>query len=145
MTAPPSRVGPLVGLKIVELGHYIAGPFCTRVLADLGAEVVKIEPPAGDPIRGWGAKVNGHPVSIVHVPIYYELHPVVPGKKDGAPGTRNWFEERFFVGIDAEKQPLSWHLRECEKEDIRKRLEDLSGSTEFSTIRKFFEPEPTPP
>ena len=62
MTAPPSRVGPLVGLKIVELGHYIAGPFCTRVLADLGAEVVKIEPPSGDPIRGWGAKVNGHPV-----------------------------------------------------------------------------------
>ncbi len=62
MTAPPPRVGPLVGLKIVELGHYIAGPFCTRVLADLGAEVIKIEPPAGDPIRGWGAKVNGHPV-----------------------------------------------------------------------------------
>ena len=62
MTAPPLRVGPLVGLKIVELGHYIAGPFCTRVLADLGAEVIKIEPPAGDPIRGWGAKVNGHPV-----------------------------------------------------------------------------------
>ena len=90
-------------------------------------------------------KTSGHPVSIVHVPIYYELHPVVPGKKDGAPGTRNWFEERFFVGIDKEKQPLSWHLRECEKEDIRKRLEDLSGSTEFSTIRKFFEPEPTPP
>ncbi len=62
MTAPPPRIGPLVGLKIVELGHYIAGPFCTRVLADLGAEVIKIEPPAGDPIRGWGAKVNGHPV-----------------------------------------------------------------------------------
>ena len=62
MTAPPPRVGPLVGLKIVELGHYIAGPFCTRVLADRGAEVIKIEPPAGDPIRGWGAKVNGHPV-----------------------------------------------------------------------------------
>lgn len=62
MPVPPPRVGPLVGLKIVELGHYIAGPFCTRVLADLGAEVVKIEPPGGDPIRGWGARVNGHPV-----------------------------------------------------------------------------------
>ncbi|WP_297371335.1 CaiB/BaiF CoA-transferase family protein [Acidocella sp.] len=59
---PPKRTGPLVGLKVVELGHYIAGPFCTRVLADLGAEVVKVEPPGGDPIRGWGAAVNGNSV-----------------------------------------------------------------------------------
>ena len=62
MSTPPPRTGPLVGLKIVEFGHYIAGPFCTRILADLGAEVIKVEPPGGDPIRGWGAKVNGHPV-----------------------------------------------------------------------------------
>ena len=60
--APPARSGPLAGLKVLELGHYIAGPFCTRILADLGAEVVKVEPPGGDPIRGWGAKANGHPV-----------------------------------------------------------------------------------
>jgi crotonobetainyl-CoA:carnitine CoA-transferase CaiB-like acyl-CoA transferase len=59
---PPPRVGPLVGLKVVELGHYIAGPFCTRVLADMGAEVIKVEPPGGDPIRGWGAAKNGHSV-----------------------------------------------------------------------------------
>ena len=59
---PPPRTGPLVGLKIVELGHYIAGPFCTRGLADLGAEVIKVEPPGGDPIRGWGAAQNGHSV-----------------------------------------------------------------------------------
>ncbi len=44
-----------MGLKLLEIGHYIAAPFCTRVLADLGAEVVKIEPPGGDPFRGWGA------------------------------------------------------------------------------------------
>ena len=62
MTPPPPRTGPLAGLKVLELGHYIAGPFCTRVLADLGAEVVKIEPPGGDPMRGWGAKHQGHPV-----------------------------------------------------------------------------------
>jgi formyl-CoA transferase len=53
---------PLQGLKIVELGHYIAAPFCTRLLADLGAEVIKVEPPDGDPFRGWGSKKDGHSV-----------------------------------------------------------------------------------
>ena len=62
MQVPPQRTGPLVGLKVLEIGHYIAAPFCTRILADLGAEVVKVEPPGGDPFRGWGASVNGHSV-----------------------------------------------------------------------------------
>jgi crotonobetainyl-CoA:carnitine CoA-transferase CaiB-like acyl-CoA transferase len=53
---------PLVGLKILEIGHYIAAPFCTRILADLGAEVIKIEPPGGDPFRGWGAAKDGNSV-----------------------------------------------------------------------------------
>ena len=58
----PGRHGPLVGLKVVEIGHYIAAPFCTRILADLGAEVIKVEPPGGDPVRGWGATKDGHSV-----------------------------------------------------------------------------------
>jgi len=62
MTAPPSPPLPLAGLKLLELGHYIAGPFATRLLADLGAEVIKVEPPEGDPIRGWGSQVGGHAV-----------------------------------------------------------------------------------
>ena len=47
---------------MLEVGHYIAAPFCTRILADLGAEVIKIEPPGGDPFRGWGAAMNGNSV-----------------------------------------------------------------------------------
>src|SRR5204862_3667380 len=51
--------GPLAGLKVVELGQLIAGPFAAKTLADFGAEVIKIEPPAsaespgGDPLRQW--------------------------------------------------------------------------------------------
>ena len=46
--------GPLQGLKVVEMGTLIAGPFCGRLLAEFGAEVVKIEAPGeGDPLRKW--------------------------------------------------------------------------------------------
>jgi formyl-CoA transferase len=51
--------GPLSGLKILELGHFVAAPFCARLLADLGAEVIKVEPPGGDPVRQWGRQVEG--------------------------------------------------------------------------------------
>jgi len=47
-------LGALAGLKVVELGQLIAGPFAAKTLADFGAEVIKIEPPgAGDPLRQW--------------------------------------------------------------------------------------------
>ena len=58
-TGQAPGTGPLAGLRVVELGHFVAAPFCTRLLADLGAEVVKIEPPAGDPVRQWGEQHNG--------------------------------------------------------------------------------------
>src|SRR5436190_20636604 len=52
--------GPLTGLKVIELGQLIAGPFAAKTLADFGAEVIKIEPPAGgDPLRQWRLLHNG--------------------------------------------------------------------------------------
>ena len=44
---------PLEGLRVLELGQLLAGPFTGSLLAYFGAEVIKIEAPAGDPIRGW--------------------------------------------------------------------------------------------
>jgi len=49
----------LHGLRVVEIAHDIAGPYCGKLLAELGAEVTKIEPPAGDPLRTWGPFPGG--------------------------------------------------------------------------------------
>ena len=50
----PSAPGPLADLKVVEMGTLIAGPYCARLLAEFGAEVVKVETPGqGDPLRKW--------------------------------------------------------------------------------------------
>jgi crotonobetainyl-CoA:carnitine CoA-transferase CaiB-like acyl-CoA transferase len=56
------QTGPLAGLRVVEFGHFVAAPFCTRLLADLGAEVIKVEGPEGDPVRGWGMQHQGKSV-----------------------------------------------------------------------------------
>ena len=50
---------PLSGLKVLDMSRVLAGPFAGRMLCDLGADVVKLEPPEGDVTRLWGRKVAG--------------------------------------------------------------------------------------
>lgn len=62
MTVDAGEAGlapPLQGVRILEIGHFVAAPFCTRLLADLGADVIKIEPRQGDPVREWGEQIDG--------------------------------------------------------------------------------------
>ncbi|MFZ5778639.1 MAG: CaiB/BaiF CoA transferase family protein [Pseudomonadota bacterium] len=89
----PSRGGPLAGIRVVELGAFIAGPFCSQLLADMGAEVIKIEPPGcGDPMRQWGVEKT-------------------------ASGRRLWWSI-----IGRNKKSLTLDLRRTEGQEIVRRL-----------------------
>jgi formyl-CoA transferase len=56
--------GPLAGVRVIEMGTLLAGPFCGQLLGDFGAEVIKVEPPGqGDPMREWGQE-KSHGMSL---------------------------------------------------------------------------------
>jgi len=98
--APGAGSGPLAGLRVLELGQLIAGPFATRMFAEFGADVVKVEPPArdgsdgGDPLRKWR-----------------KLHP------DDASGTSLW----WYVQA-RNKRSITVDLKQAAGQEIVRRL-----------------------
>ncbi|MBI2776771.1 MAG: CoA transferase [Chloroflexi bacterium] len=89
--------GPLAGIRVIDASTVLAGPYCTMLLADLGADVVKVEPPEGDATRGWGP----------------------PWVGDAAAGTRT---AAYFLAVNRNKRSLRLDLRQPEGREILARL-----------------------
>jgi CoA:oxalate CoA-transferase len=84
---------PLAHLKVLDFSRVLAGPFAGRMLADLGADVVKVEPPDGDLTRLWGRVIAG-------IPGYY--HQQNAGKRN--------------ICIDLRaREPANWHWNWCSR------------------------------
>ena len=92
-----ARPGPLDGIRVVDCSTVLAGPYCTMLLADLGADVVKVEPPEGDATRGWGP----------------------PWVGDEAAGTRT---AAYFLAVNRNKRSLRLDLRARGGREVLERL-----------------------
>ena len=101
---PTPSPGPLAGLRVVDLSTVLAGPYATMILADLGADVIKVEPPEGDATRGWGP----------------------PWVGDAAAGTRT---AAYFLAVNRNKRSLRLDLRAPSGQDVLRRL--LAGADVF--------------
>jgi crotonobetainyl-CoA:carnitine CoA-transferase CaiB-like acyl-CoA transferase len=99
-----SVAGPLAGMRVVDCSTVLAGPYCTMLLADLGADVVKVEPLDGDATRGWG--------------------PPWVGKE--ADGTRT---AAYYLAVNRSKRSIRLDLRKAKGATVLRRL--LAGADVF--------------
>ncbi|MBO0825763.1 MAG: CoA transferase, partial [Actinobacteria bacterium] len=85
-----AATGPLAGLLVADFSRVLAGPYCTMLLADLGADVIKVESPAGDDTRRWVPPVTPDGVSTYYLAINRNKRSVALdlGKPDDAEAAR---------------------------------------------------------
>jgi crotonobetainyl-CoA:carnitine CoA-transferase CaiB-like acyl-CoA transferase len=103
--------GPLSGLVVCDLSTVLAGPYCTMLLADLGADVIKVEPPDGDGTRAWGPPYAGKPDPAVGY-----------GADDPrrAPGYRG--ESAYYLAVNRNKRGLRLDLKTERGREVLDRL-----------------------
>lgn len=95
--AATARRGPLAGIRIADCSTVLAGPYCTMLLADLGADVIKVEPPEGDGTRIWGP----------------------PWVGDAAAGTRT---AAYFLSVNRNKRSIRLDLKTASGREVLRRL-----------------------
>ena len=93
MTTPSA--GALAGIRVIDLTRVLGGPYCTQMLGDHGAEVIKLEPPSGDETRGWGPPFR---------------------EEDGAAS--------YFVGVNRNKQNIALDLTKPKGREVLLQLLD---------------------
>jgi crotonobetainyl-CoA:carnitine CoA-transferase CaiB-like acyl-CoA transferase len=94
---PAPNAGPLTGIRVIDCSTVLAGPYCTMTLGDLGADVIKVEPPDGDATRGWGP----------------------PWVGDETDGTRT---AAYFLAVNRNKRSIRLDLRQPEGVALLQRL-----------------------
>jgi crotonobetainyl-CoA:carnitine CoA-transferase CaiB-like acyl-CoA transferase len=107
--------GPLAGLVVCDLSTVLAGPYCTMLLADLGADVIKVEPPDGDGTRAWGPPFVGAPQPGVTYP------PADPRHDPAYQG-----ESAYYLSINRNKRSLRLDLRTSAGAGVLRRLLERS-------------------
>ena len=111
----PSNIGEAAGLlegvKVLDLTHYLAGPYCTKLLSSLGAEVVKVERPGGDPMRRFGPLVSTMTLPQAEVQTRDSSDPD-DGNDAGA----------WFLYLNTSKKSLTLDLKSDKGRDIARQL-----------------------
>jgi len=103
--------GPLAGVVVCDLSTVLAGPYCTMLLADLGADVIKVEPPDGDGTRAWGPPFAGEP----EAGVTYEAGD--PRGTAGYPG-----ESAYYLAVNRNKRGLRLDLKALGGREVLARL-----------------------